>query len=141
LIGTPYQSNPVFRQDHAGYTELLLVLRLLTHQDVREGAGGVMARATSKPKSAKPKSARARSTAVKPRRPPSAARANEIALAAFAHDIRTALTGILALGELLASSNLGERERRWAAGMNFHLRKPVSPSALSEAIGAVVAPT
>ena len=38
------------------------------------------------------------------------------ALAAFAHDIRTALTGILALGELLASSNLGERERRWAVG-------------------------
>jgi CheY-like chemotaxis protein len=27
------------------------------------------------------------------------------------------LTGILALGELLASSNLGERERRWAAGI------------------------
>ena len=41
----------------------------------------------------------------------------EAALAAFAHDIRTALTGILALGELLASSNLGERERRWAAGI------------------------
>ncbi len=38
-------------------------------------------------------------------------------LAVFAHDIRTALTGILALGELLASSNLGERERRWAAGI------------------------
>jgi len=35
----------------------------------------------------------------------------------FAHDIRTALTGILALGELLASSNLGDRERRWAAGI------------------------
>jgi signal transduction histidine kinase len=32
----------------------------------------------------------------------------------FAHDVRTALTGILALGELLASSDLGERERRWA---------------------------
>ena len=32
----------------------------------------------------------------------------------FAHDVRTALTGILALGELLASSNLAERERRWA---------------------------
>jgi CheY-like chemotaxis protein/anti-sigma regulatory factor (Ser/Thr protein kinase) len=44
-------------------------------------------------------------------------RASEAALAAFAHDIRTALTGILALGELLASSNLGERERRWAAGI------------------------
>src|ERR1700741_4014313 len=46
-----------------------------------------------------------------------AARATEAALAAFAHDIRTALTGILALGELLASSNLGERERRWASGI------------------------
>ncbi len=76
-----------------------------------------MARATSKPKSAKAKSARAKSAAVKPRRPPPAARADDIALAAFAHDIRTALTGILALGELLASSNLGERERRWAAGI------------------------
>ena len=41
----------------------------------------------------------------------------QAALAIFAHDIRTALTGILALGELLASSNLGERERRWAAGI------------------------
>jgi two-component system, sensor histidine kinase len=43
--------------------------------------------------------------------------ANELALVAFAHDIRTALTGILALGELLASSELGARERRWAAGI------------------------
>jgi len=46
-----------------------------------------------------------------------AAGVNDFALAAFAHDIRTSLTGILALGELLASSNLGERERRWAAGI------------------------
>jgi CheY-like chemotaxis protein len=52
----------------------------------------------------------------KPRRA-NAARATEAALAAFAHDIRTALTGILALGELLASSGLGERERRWAVGI------------------------
>src|SRR5947209_10618684 len=37
------------------------------------------------------------------------------ALPIFAHDMRTSLTGILALGELLASSNLGERERQWAA--------------------------
>jgi CheY-like chemotaxis protein/nitrogen-specific signal transduction histidine kinase len=54
------------------------------------------------------------------RRPPPrgrASRTTEAALAAFAHDIRTALTGILALGELLASSNLGERERRWASGI------------------------
>ena len=41
----------------------------------------------------------------------------EAVLAVFAHDIRTALTGILALGELLASSNIGERERRWASGI------------------------
>jgi len=39
------------------------------------------------------------------------------ALAAFAHDIRTSLTGILALGELLASSNIGKRERDWAAAI------------------------
>jgi CheY-like chemotaxis protein/nitrogen-specific signal transduction histidine kinase len=44
-------------------------------------------------------------------------RADEAVLAVFAHDIRTALTGILALGELLASSNLGERERHWAFGI------------------------
>src|SRR5579862_7980074 len=50
-------------------------------------------------------------------RPGNAAPATEAVLAAFAHDIRTALTGILALGELLASSSLGERERRWAAGI------------------------
>jgi signal transduction histidine kinase len=37
------------------------------------------------------------------------------ALPIFAHDVRTALTGVLALGELLARSNLGERERRWAS--------------------------
>jgi signal transduction histidine kinase len=46
-----------------------------------------------------------------------ARRTEAAVLAVFAHDIRTALTGILALGELLASSNLGERERRWAAGI------------------------
>jgi two-component system, sensor histidine kinase len=45
--------------------------------------------------------------------------ATEASLAAYAHDIRTALNGILALGELLASSNLGERERRWASGLKF----------------------
>jgi two-component system, sensor histidine kinase len=57
-----------------------------------------------------------KSAAKRPRRG-SATRTTEAALAAFAHDIRTSLTGILALGELLASSNLGERERRWAAGI------------------------
>src|SRR5689334_6447044 len=38
----------------------------------------------------------------------------EYALAALAHEVRTPLTGILALGELLAASELPERERRWA---------------------------
>jgi two-component system, sensor histidine kinase len=46
-----------------------------------------------------------------------ATRAIESALAAFAHDIRTPLTGIMALGELLATSSLGEREQRWIAAI------------------------
>lgn len=45
------------------------------------------------------------------------ARATELALAGLAHDIRTPLTGILALSELLLASGLPERERRWAAAM------------------------
>jgi CheY-like chemotaxis protein len=52
-----------------------------------------------------------------PRRRRGPARSHDEALAVFAHDVRTTLTGILALGELLASSGLGERERRWAAGV------------------------
>lgn len=38
----------------------------------------------------------------------------QAALAAFAHEVRTPLTGILAISDLLATSDLGERERRWA---------------------------
>ena len=64
------------------------------------------ARVRSKKPAAKPARRRRR------RRAP--VRVSEASLAAYAHDIRTALTGILALGELLASSNLAERERRWA---------------------------
>src|SRR5579872_4428634 len=37
----------------------------------------------------------------------------EAALAAFAHEVRTPLTGIMAISDLLATSDLGERERRW----------------------------
>jgi CheY-like chemotaxis protein/nitrogen-specific signal transduction histidine kinase len=40
-------------------------------------------------------------------------RAIETVLATFAHDIRTPLTSILALSELLATSGLDEREGRW----------------------------
>lgn len=43
-----------------------------------------------------------------------AARAMEAALAGIAHDIRTPLTGIVALAELLSASDLGSRERGWA---------------------------
>ena len=60
---------------------------------------------------------RAASPARAPRAAANKSGADEAVLAVFAHDIRTALTGILALGELLASSNIGERERRWAAGI------------------------
>jgi two-component system, sensor histidine kinase len=72
-----------------------------------------MARSRSRPnkqRSARPARHRAR------RRQPGIG-ASETALAALAHDIRTSLTGILALGALLESSGLGERERRWAAGI------------------------
>lgn len=91
-------------------------------------------------------------------RPP-AARAMEAALAGIAHDIRTPLTGILALAELLASSDLGPREREWANAVKSgadHLaalttlivdaakaeatglvlrREPFSPRTLAEAVG------
>jgi len=50
------------------------------------------------------------------RRPPRTA-AVEATLAALAHDIRTPLTGILALSELLATSGLGEREHGWATAI------------------------
>src|SRR3984893_12222055 len=56
--------------------------------------------------------------AVRGRRAPrSPVRAIEVTLAELAHEIRTPLTGILALGELLTTSELGERERGWAAAI------------------------
>jgi CheY-like chemotaxis protein/nitrogen-specific signal transduction histidine kinase len=67
----------------------------------------------SEPRRRKPRKPSPRRAAA----PASREGAKEAVLAVFAHDIRTALTGILALGELLASSNLGERERRWAVGI------------------------
>ena len=47
------------------------------------------------------------------RRKGARAGAIEIALATFAHEVRTPLTGILALSSLLETSGLPERERRW----------------------------
>jgi CheY-like chemotaxis protein/nitrogen-specific signal transduction histidine kinase len=51
------------------------------------------------------------------RAPAPSGRAIEATLAELAHEIRTPLTGILALGELLTTSDLGERERGWAAAI------------------------
>lgn len=55
------------------------------------------------------------SKSAKTRRPSSQSTSDvvEAALAAFAHEVRTPLTGILAVSDLLATSDLGERERRW----------------------------
>ncbi len=55
---------------------------------------------------------RARSRSVRKRAPEM--RAIEAALASLAHDIRTPLTGILALSQLLQASDLPKRERGWA---------------------------
>lgn len=69
-----------------------------------------------------PRKARSRKTAALSKRPAkkrinsgSASQQNaiEAALAAFAHEVRTPLTGILAVSDLLATSDLDERERRW----------------------------
>jgi two-component system, sensor histidine kinase len=63
------------------------------------------------------KPAAAKSSSVKPAADAASTNAAEASLVAYAHDIRTALTGILALSELLATSTIGERERRWAVGI------------------------
>ena len=59
---------------------------------------------------------RVRAAGKAPKRNSKAAAPNVVqaALAAFAHEVRTPLTGILAISDLLATSDLGERERRWA---------------------------
>jgi two-component system, sensor histidine kinase len=91
------------------------------------------------------------------------ATAVEAALAGIAHDIRTPLTGIVALAELLASSDLGAREREWADAIKSgadHLaalstlivdaakanvrglvvrNEPFSPRVLAEVVGATLA--
>src|ERR1700719_1095139 len=51
------------------------------------------------------------------RAPAPSVRAIEATLAELAHEIRTPLTGILALGELLTTSERGERERGWPAAI------------------------
>jgi CheY-like chemotaxis protein/anti-sigma regulatory factor (Ser/Thr protein kinase) len=103
--------------------------------------------------------ARAGKPCAKPRAKPPSPRALEAVLAGIAHDIRTPLTGIAALAELLATSDLGAREREWANAIKSgadHLAalaslivdaakagatgltlrdEPFSPRALAEAVG------
>jgi two-component system, sensor histidine kinase len=86
-------------------------------------------------------------------------RAIEAALAGLAHDIRTPLTGMVALADLLAASDLPDRQREWARALKSsaeHLsalsnlivdavradaaglvlqREPFSPRALAQAVG------
>ena len=57
--------------------------------------------------------AKKRAAARKTRRPAAKPGMIEEALAVFAHEVRTPLTGILAISDLLATSELAERERRW----------------------------
>jgi two-component system, sensor histidine kinase len=83
-----------------------------------------MARSRSRKKSAAKPARRLRKKRAAPAPPPAPppqdvppVGATEASLVAYAHDIRTTLTGILALSELLATSTIGERERRWAAGI------------------------
>jgi CheY-like chemotaxis protein len=74
-------------------------------------------RSTTRLTKKRPSKKRAPISAVKTRRKRAAAKAEpamvEAALAAFAHEVRTPLTGILAISNLLATSDLDERERRW----------------------------
>jgi two-component system, sensor histidine kinase len=101
---------------------------------------------------------RPRKARAQPRRAP-AKRTIEVALAGIAHDIRTPLTGIVALAELLATSDVGMREREWANAIKSgadHLaalttlivdavkadasgltlqHEPFSPRRLAEAVG------
>jgi CheY-like chemotaxis protein len=83
------------------------------------GVKRIMARKSRSPRSARlsknraPKRRTAKATARQPRGARAAPNMVETALAAFAHEVRTPLTGILAVSDLLATSDLDERERRW----------------------------
>jgi CheY-like chemotaxis protein len=116
----------------------------------------------AKPTKAARKRTRGRRPAKRSRKPTPSPEATEAALAAFAHEVRTPLTGILALSELLAASDLPERERGWAAAVKSaaeHLaqlttlvvggtkaaargpalrREPMRPRALADALAAAL---
>jgi CheY-like chemotaxis protein/nitrogen-specific signal transduction histidine kinase len=120
---------------------------------VLQSGQGTMAKRKAKKRPRRRQAPRARGAKAIP------TRAVEAALAGIAHDIRTPLTGIMALAELLASSDIGKREREWAAAIKSgadHLaalatlivdavkadaagltlrHEPFSPRALAQAVG------
>jgi two-component system, sensor histidine kinase len=67
----------------------------------------------SRPKRTPKRRSAKKRAAAKSRQPVGSPRVVEAALAVFAHEVRTPLTGILAISDLLATSDLPERERRW----------------------------
>jgi two-component system, sensor histidine kinase len=67
----------------------------------------------SRPKRSPKKRPAKRAAGAKSRKPVASPSVVEEALAVFAHEVRTPLTGILAISDLLATSDLPERERRW----------------------------
>src|SRR6478752_10439535 len=91
-------------------------IRLTKKQPRKKRASGAVARTRAKKTLAK-KTLAKKTRARKSRGQRKAARATpgmvETALAAFAHEVRTPLTGILAFSNVPATSDLGERERRW----------------------------
>src|SRR6266851_2881311 len=76
------------------------------------GVRGVMA-ATTRLKRKKRGPAKRITPVVKARQPTASPGVVEEALAVCALEVRTPLTGSLAISDLLATSDLGERERRW----------------------------
>ena len=86
----------------------------------RPGAGGLMAKTKRRPsaKSLRKGSPRNGGENRRARR----GSATDVALASLAHEIRTPLTGILALAELLHASDLPEREQRWAEAIRRRRR-------------------
>src|SRR2546429_1859440 len=90
-------------------------------------------RTTRLPKRRAPKKRASRVTAAKARKRaavPAVPGIVEAALAAFAHEVRTPLTGILAISGLLATSDLDERERRWVDTIKAGAEPPPSLAAL-----------
>ena len=74
---------------------------------------GSRSKRSPKKRSPKKRPAKRRAVAGQARKATASPSAVEAALAVFAHEVRTPLTGILAISDLLATSDLPERERRW----------------------------